>query len=51
MEEGEMAGDGGHAPGPMSLEEVLKKKQAAEQAAAKPVFLSRKQREALALER
>jgi hypothetical protein len=37
--------------GPLSLEDVLKRKQAAEAEAAKPKFLSKKEREALALER
>lgn len=36
---------------PLSLEELLKKRQAEQEAQAKPVFLTKKQREELALQR
>lgn len=42
---------GGPAAAPMSLEEVLKRKKEAEDEAAKPKFMSRKEREKLALQR
>lgn len=40
-----------HALQPLSLEELLKKRQAEKEAQAKPVFLTKKQREELALQR
>jgi hypothetical protein len=38
-------------PQPLSLEELVKKREAEALAASKPVFLSKKQREELALKR
>ena len=38
-------------PQPLSLEELLRRRQAEQEAQAKPVFLTKKQREELALQR